>query len=215
MGIFAKYKEEGATEGLYSDDRAGKKFGPKIWFDCEATYILKVERLVTGISKDKKKNAGQPFCAGNFGVLKIVSKEDKESRIHEGMDHGISYHKWLPMQANPEYMSIADELNLAEVLELLAAILKLKESDEEGNPYVDLEIADKLTADEGARVRGRVVGVDVVASPGKELDADGNPKVIFYNATWFAVEQNELGEYKRIEGYTPEELKARNVAAAQ
>jgi hypothetical protein len=203
-GGMAQYAN--AAQGLYNE--VGNN-APRIYFDCEGTYVVELTRLTTGRSTNPNKNAGRPFLGANFKVLRVdfCPVEQNQTQVHEGTE--VSWMTWLPR--DPNFMTIEDKFNLADALSLGSSILQLKQSDENGNPYIDMRILDQMCADDGAIAKGRIFGVTVVGKPDKNGRTDASGKVIVYhNARFYPVNE----QWQRFDGYTPQELQARNSGQA-
>lgn len=190
MSIFQTYTN---TTAVYDD--VGSKGGDRLYPDCEADYLLEVISLSNGRSKNKKsKNNNRPYAAGEFRVLKVNSlgRGSEKTRIKEGSK--LSWHCWLPRDADPADMSLEDKYNLAEAMQFGAALIGLRAE------YVGMDLLAQIFADDGRKVVGKQLGESVTPSEG-----DGD--MVFYNPSFYPVD--ELGE--RVQGKTPEELAASKV----
>jgi len=196
QGGLAQYANQ--TAGLYNE--VGGSHGPKVYFDCDAKYVVELVRLSTGRSTKPQSN-GRPYIGANFKVLRVdyCAVDAHQTQIREGTE--VSFMKWLPR--DPNYPSLEDKYNLVDVLNLGAAIVGLQRSDEEGSPYLNLNLLDQMTQDDGAPVKGKVFGIQVVGKPGKAGTA--NASKTYFNADFYPVD----AQGQRHEGFTPAELQAR------
>lgn len=194
QGGLAQYQNQ--TAGLYNE--VGTR-GPRIYFDCDAKYVVEVTRLSTGRSTKPQSN-GRPYIGMNFKVVRIdyCSVEPQQTQIQVGTE--VSYMKWLPR--DPNYPTLEDKYNLVEILNLGAAICGLKRQDEHGNPYLNLALMDQLCQDDGALAKGKYIGIQVTGKKGKAGGPHAN--TTFYNPDFYPVDANG----QRSEGKTPQELQA-------
>lgn len=192
-GGMAQYAQ--AAQGLFNDVSHN---APRIYFDCEGTYVVELTRLTTGRSTNPK-TTGRKYLAANFKILRtdFCATDPAHTQVRDGVE--VSWMTWLPQ--DPNYMTLSDKFNLADALTLGSAIVGLKAADPNNNPYIDLRIIDQMCVDDGAIAKGKIFGVTVVGKPDKN-----NPQRIYYNARFHAVD----AQWNRTDGLTPQELQARN-----
>lgn len=176
-GIFDEYDAAHKDGGIYEDTKGG---GDRQYPDCEATYLLRTKKLSVGVSKNKSKpdRLGQKWAAGEFNVERILSlgRNSENSAVKQGIT--LSWHVWLPRHSDPELMSTKDAFDLKEVTGFGAAILGVRPE------FIDMPSISALFADDGARVAGLPVGMDVTPSTNSESG------ITYYNVSFFAVDEN-------------------------
>lgn len=204
-GIFGDYDDyvEDQDKGLYGSDNLGDEDDPP-FADCDLNALLRVRSLRAWIS-DNETNKGNRYFLAKFDVVEIYSQEVPEAASHnqsEIIEGGQMAHlNKLPKYTDPDMIDYGEQKQLDEALSLGSALVQIKK------PLFTPSNLDAMCEDDGARVREKLVGIDVESETQDDV-INGTPVTkVFYNTEFYPVDQTS-GE--RVPRKTPEQIERGN-----